>query len=727
MLIALGPMAFVFELGPTLNVLAGVLLVGLGAGVLGLKPRRAPSWAFGAFAILWGAQIAAANLTSMAATTATARPLVYAFLALGIPLYVPLVYLAAAYPPPSARWTREGRWVALLGAPALVFLALLAAAPDLFVESVRAVDGQVTTRGGPLFLPLGLFNTRVAFLIALGVITLRARREQLAASRDAVVLLAAAVLTYVSFRAADAVGFLLVLPDDAGSLLASLGDPFYAMDALVGVAGVAAVVATVALLAPRARGPWGPLVWAAALVPFTFGAIEWYLSAAPVSNIETLGLWRLAMAGLLAYAIARYRLFDLELRLRHASRVAGATAVALVLAGLLYVTLGDAFGRTPVLGVTAGLGVLAIAYPLGKMAPDLVDRLVPYLASPGYLGERKVDVYRAALARRGEDRGALENSDLAALRQTLGISETEHRTLKASLAETPGPDGGPSRGARERFEVQAEIGRGSFARALKAYDGVLDRTVVLKEPHAAWIAHDAGRQRFLEEARLAARVEHANVVTVYEVVDEDPPCMVLEHVDGGSLGDRLEEGPLEPEDALAVIDDVLAGLHALHEAGILHRDVKPDNVLLASDGTAKLTDFSVAAPSETVSPDVTLAASNAQPGSLGYMSPEQIQGLPLDERADVYSVAVVLHEALTGEPYLELADLPRALARERVLEQSPALDHARLPQEIADVLDTALAKEPADRFPDAAALRRALAEATGTEQARTPQPAGDET
>lgn len=711
MRIALRAMEFVFELGPALNVLAGVLLVGLGALVLGLKPRRSPSIAFSAFAILWGIQIGLANLASMAATTATARLLVFTFLAVGIPLYVPLFYLAASYPQPSAGWVHERRWLGALVLPAVAFLGLLALAPDLFVENVTADQGRVTTQGGPLFLALGLFNTRVAFLIALGVIALRARREEVAVSRDATTLLGAALLTYVSFRAADAVGFLLVLPDSLPDLIASLGEPLYAMDAIVGLFGVGAVVATLVLLAPDLRDPWGPLVWAAAIVPFAFGSIEWFLSATTVSNVETLGLWRLGMAGIVAYAIARYRLFDIEVKLRHVSGILAGTLVVLVLSGLLYMTLGDAFRRIPVLGLTAALGVLAVSYPLGKMAPSLVDRLAPWLASPGYLQDRKLDVYQAALAyRRASDGDPGDSDHLAELREELGISETEHHTLQASLEALGSSAHRASDTGRDRFEIESEIGRGSFARALLAYDQRLDRNVVLKEPHAAWIAHEAGRERFLEEARLAAQVNHPSVVIVYEVVEEDPPCMVLEYVEGGSLADRLaREGPPDPGEVVDLADGVLSGLHALHEAGILHRDVKPGNVLIAGDGTAKLTDFSVAAPSESVGPGVTLAASHSHPGSLGYMSPEQIQGLPLDERTDVYSVGVVLYEMLTGEHYLDLAELSEGLARERILEQPPDLDHPRVPEEITGILAQALAKDPEDRFPDAETMRQALA------------------
>lgn len=704
-------MAWVVELGPLLNVVSGLLLALVGLVVLTVRPRRLPSVAFSAFSILWGAEIVVANLAQMATTVDTAGPLIFGFVALAIPVYVPLLLFVGEYPPPRPSWSRHPAWLAVVTLPALSLLALLAIRPDLYVDGFSVQGTTVVPERGPLFVPVGLFNTRLAFVAALGAVVYRARSEDLEVSRDAVTLLAAGLLAYVSFRAADAVAWTVIRPASFDQLASLMGDWPYPLYVAVGLLSLAAVVAVLATLGRPRGGPWAPLVWAAGTVPLAFGVIEWQLVSAELTPIQTLGVWRLAMVGLFAYAIGRYRLFDLELRVRRLTGGIAYVAAVALLGGILYASLGDAFQGVPVLGVTAGLGVLAVCYPVYRLTPQLLDRWSPRTSRDTSLEGHKLEVYLAALARTGS--GDEDDPTLQELREELGIGTTEHRILAAE-AGSLGVDQRPG-SELARFEVHEELGSGGFARALRASDQRLDREVVLKAPLPPWAGDEEGRERFLEEARLAAQVHHPNVVTVHEVVpDADPPLMVLEHVSGGSLAEILDEDPLDPGGAVTWTMDLLDGLEALHEEGILHRDVKPANVLVDGDGTAKLADFGVAVPSSALDEAATMAATHVHPGSLGYMSPEQARGATLDEASDLYSVGVVLYQALTGEHPLDLEGVSTPLARERVLEPSPDLDHPRVPAPIREVLATALAPKPRDRFDDAAAMRRALEDAAAT-------------
>jgi len=266
-----------------------------------------------------------------------------------------------------------------------------------------------------------------------------------------------------------------------------------------------------------------------------------------------------------------------------------------------------------------------------------------------------------------------------------------------------------------RYEIEREIGRGAMGVVHLARDPRLRRQVAVKTYTLPDSLSDPQKtefhERFLREAQAAAGLSHRGIVTVYDA-DEDPatgtPFIAMEYVPGRSLAEQLEEkGRLEPERAFAMAEVLADALHVAHDAGIVHRDLKPANVLVRnSDGAVKIADFGVARL-----PTSKLTQSGTTVGSPGYMSPEQIQGRPVDARSDLFALAVLLYECLCGESPFSGDDLP-ALAYSIVHETPVPISRKveGVPAGLDAFFDRALAKDPAARFATAAHFRRGLAE-----------------
>jgi eukaryotic-like serine/threonine-protein kinase len=214
------------------------------------------------------------------------------------------------------------------------------------------------------------------------------------------------------------------------------------------------------------------------------------------------------------------------------------------------------------------------------------------------------------------------------------------------------------------------------------------------------------RRRFVREARLAARLSHPNVVGVYDAgEDDDRPYIVMECVDGESLAERLRrDGPLEPALVTELALQACAGLEHAHRAGLIHRDVKPANLLLTSDGTLKIADFGIAHAAE----GTRLTEVGTVLGTAAYLSPEQAYGEPVTPASDLYSLGACLYELLAGRPPYGYETLGELLAR-RQAGAPPRLEGVPSPLEAAIV--RCLALEPADRPPSAAVLAHDLAAA----------------
>jgi serine/threonine protein kinase len=198
-----------------------------------------------------------------------------------------------------------------------------------------------------------------------------------------------------------------------------------------------------------------------------------------------------------------------------------------------------------------------------------------------------------------------------------------------------------------RYRLDQLIGSGGMATVWRATDRRLARTVAIKLISDALADDPTYAERFAREARTAAGLSHANLVQVYDYgADDRRPFLVMEYVDGGTLSERLERGPVRGDEAAAVAGDLLSALACIHSAGILHRDVKPANVLLSSDGRSRITDFGIAHPEDST----RLTQTGHLVGTLRYLAPEVIDGQPASRRSDLYALGVLLRDLSAGEP-----------------------------------------------------------------------------
>jgi serine/threonine protein kinase len=233
----------------------------------------------------------------------------------------------------------------------------------------------------------------------------------------------------------------------------------------------------------------------------------------------------------------------------------------------------------------------------------------------------------------------------------------------------------------------------------------LSRPVAIKLLHAGWVTDHGLRRRFDDEARAAAALNHPNIVVVHDSGEHHgTPFIVMERLPGRTLADEIAAGPLSIDRVRAVLADVLAALTAAHGAGILHRDIKPGNVLIAASGVAKLSDFGIA---KTDGGNLTRTGELF--GTVNYLSPQRLTGRPASASDDLYAVGVVGYEALTGQrPF----DRDNPAATMRAILDEPAVPIRKLRPDVDPgvvfVLESAMAREPQFRFGDAEAMRAAL-------------------
>ncbi|HEX4540964.1 MAG TPA: serine/threonine-protein kinase [Acidimicrobiales bacterium] len=272
----------------------------------------------------------------------------------------------------------------------------------------------------------------------------------------------------------------------------------------------------------------------------------------------------------------------------------------------------------------------------------------------------------------------------------------------------------------DRYLVGPCIGRGGMAEVYEGLDTRLGRSVAVKILRPQYAGDPARRRGLSAEARAAARLSHPNVATVYDVgEDEGRPCIVMELVNGGTLARRLMDPPMGQEEAVRLVIQVLAALDAAHRAGIVHRDIKPGNILLTEDGTAKVTDFGIAKALDPAPADVDLTATGEVMGTPRYLAPERAAGEQASVASDLWAVGVMLYEALTGRPPFD-ADtaLGLAMAAERGDVVPPEIYRPDLSPALGAVVSRALAPRPLDRFASAAemacAVSRAVADPAST-------------
>lgn len=259
-----------------------------------------------------------------------------------------------------------------------------------------------------------------------------------------------------------------------------------------------------------------------------------------------------------------------------------------------------------------------------------------------------------------------------------------------------------------RYTLTGRLGGGGMAEVYLARDGVLDRDVALKVLRGQFSEDDEFVQRFQREARSAAGLSHPNIVQVYDQgrAEDGTYYMAIEYVPGGTLKERIvEQGALSPAEATCVAQKVAEALDVAHHRGIIHRDIKPQNVLLTPKGEAKVADFGIArAASATV-----VTQTNLVLGTAGYMSPEQAIGERVEPSSDLYSLGVVLYEMLTGALPYE-ADTPIGVAMQHINAppRSPREANPEVPEDLDAITVRLLSKDPEDRYPSADALARDL-------------------
>jgi serine/threonine protein kinase len=263
-------------------------------------------------------------------------------------------------------------------------------------------------------------------------------------------------------------------------------------------------------------------------------------------------------------------------------------------------------------------------------------------------------------------------------------------------------------GRLANYDVLGVIGRGGMGVVLKAVDPGLNRCVAIKILAPQWATSAAARQRFQREARAAAAVQHDHVVAVYAVDEADGlPYLVMEYVQGVSLEQRLERtGPLEVDEIVRIGMQTAAGLAAAHAQGLIHRDVKPANILLEHGvERVKLSDFGLARAID----DASLTQSGVIAGTPLYMAPEQARGLALDHRADLFSLGSVLYALATGRPPFRAASTVAVLRRVCEDTPRPIRDiNPAIPDWLVEIIEVLHAKDPAQRFQTAAEVSELL-------------------
>jgi len=259
-----------------------------------------------------------------------------------------------------------------------------------------------------------------------------------------------------------------------------------------------------------------------------------------------------------------------------------------------------------------------------------------------------------------------------------------------------------------RYRVEDVLGRGGMATVYLARDAELDRPVAVKVLAEHMADTPSFHDRFLREAKLAAQLSHPNVVQVFDVgEDNGRPFIVMECVQGSTLADELKQrGPLDPTDVVDLALQICGGLEHAHAAGLVHRDIKPQNLLLGSDGTVKIADFGIARAAE----ETRLTQIGSVLGTAAYLAPEQALGEEVTAAADIYSLGCVLYELLTGRTPYVFKTLPELVAKHRE-EAIPPLRVLRpeVPERLEAAVMHALARNPEYRPASAAELAQELA------------------
>ncbi|MET9644117.1 protein kinase [Streptomyces syringium] len=277
-----------------------------------------------------------------------------------------------------------------------------------------------------------------------------------------------------------------------------------------------------------------------------------------------------------------------------------------------------------------------------------------------------------------------------------------------------------------RYQLRDLLGEGGMASVHLAYDSVLDRQVAIKTLHTELGREASFRERFRREAQSVAKLTHTNIVSVFDTGEDDldgstMPYIVMEYVEGQPLrsvldADVRQYGAMPTEKALKITADVLAALEVSHEMGLVHRDIKPGNVMMTKRNVVKVMDFGIARAMQ--SGVTSMTQTGMVVGTPQYLSPEQALGRGVDARSDLYSTGIMLFELLTGRLPFD-ADSPLAIAYAHVQEEpvAPSTINSSIPPAVDALVARALKKNPNERFPSAESMRDECARVAGTAQA----------
>ncbi|MBI5966088.1 MAG: serine/threonine protein kinase [Chloroflexi bacterium] len=257
-----------------------------------------------------------------------------------------------------------------------------------------------------------------------------------------------------------------------------------------------------------------------------------------------------------------------------------------------------------------------------------------------------------------------------------------------------------------RYTIKSELGRGGMAAVYQAYDPSFDREVAIKVLPREMLHDPQFRSRFERELKIVAGLEHPSIVPVYDVGEEDgQPYYVMRYMTGGPLSSLINKGKFSLQDTARIIEKIALGLAYAHKKGVIHRDLKPDNILFDANGDPFISDFGVAKLAESA---VGLTGTGIV-GTPAYMSPEQAKGSDVDDRSDVYSLGVIVYQMLSGQqPYK--ADTPMGVVVKHIIDPIPEIliNNSTLPAEVDAIIKTALAKDRNLRYATPVALAKAL-------------------
>lgn len=633
-------------------VLSGLIVGALGAtAMFGGRRKIRGAIPFGLFGMIWGIQIVVINLATVVVSKVAAETLYLASIA----LLIPLPFLLASFiieQPVHRRIPVIPRLVrAITGIVAVSATLVFWFEPGLLYKAVTN-EGPYSVQWGPLLYVLITIPFYAVFAYGLHVIWKSMQNAPTLRTSRPLRWLTAGLAVYVAFTAAENGAFYTSTVTLEGSLnqllLTILFDGLILLCLWYG--------ATSLYHSYRAPGSEERKshAWIATslLLPLAWGVIEGSLAVKGGLGFRTIGIWRIAAVGLVAYGIAHWRIADLSRRTtRFASTgvgAAGASAGGLAASGVTSLVLASPLAIVLIGALTAGVSLTPMlkwskrVFGTGTTVPGTkdVDNEVAY-------GER-VEAYRAAVeAAVARDRLDADGDFLGALRESFQISQEEHRLL-VHLAKRSvlvlSDDGG-----KDTLERLRLLGEGGCGRTWLARDRRRDRFVVIKEPLPHWQQDPRLHKAVHDEAKIASKVRHPNVVRTEALIEDKQPLILMEYADGGTLRDLLRaRGVIYWKDARDIAIDVLNGLAAVHGHGIVHRDIKPSNIFFDRDGNALIGDFGIARFQENRG--TMVEGQQAPEGTKNYMAPETVHTGMSDERADLYGVAAVLHECLYGSP-----------------------------------------------------------------------------